>query len=102
MKVTIAMLVVYVLTLVVEVQIGLSMLIEPSGTASAIGPASRQLPGSLGGAIEAIFVALIIVFIFYGWRGMRLELCRSHGCWHSACHSLGVDRADRAVGRTAQ
>jgi hypothetical protein len=71
MKVTIALLVVYVLTLVVEVPIGLSMLIEPSGTASAIGPASPQLPGSLGGAIEAIFVALMIVFIFYGWRGMR-------------------------------
>ena len=71
MKVTIALLVVYVLTLIVEVPIGLSMLIEPSGTASAIAPASPQLPGSLGGAIEAIFVALMIVFIFYGWRGMR-------------------------------
>jgi hypothetical protein len=71
MKVTIALLVVYVLTLVIEVPIGLSMLIRPYGAASAIGPASPQLPGSLGGAIEAIFVALMIVFIFYAWRGMR-------------------------------
>jgi hypothetical protein len=80
MKVTIALLVVYVLTLVIEVPIGLYMLIKPSwirrtldasfdvsnaparyGAASAIGP----------GAIEAIFVALMIVFIFYGGRGMR-------------------------------
>jgi hypothetical protein len=71
MKVTIALLVVYVLTLVVEVPIGLSMLIKRYEAPSAILPASPQLPGSLGGAIEAIFVALMIVFIFYGWRGMR-------------------------------
>jgi hypothetical protein len=71
MKVTIALLVVYVLTLVIEVPFGLSMLIERNGAASAIGPASPQLPGSLGGAIEAIFVALMIVLIFYGGRGMR-------------------------------
>ena len=71
MKVTIALLVVYVLTLVVEVPIGLHMLIEQNGAVSAIWPASPQLPGSLGGAIEAIFVALMIVFIYYGGRGMR-------------------------------
>jgi len=71
MKVTIALLVVYVLTLVIEVPIGLHMLIEQNGAVSAIWPASPQLPGSLGGAIEAIFVALMIVFIFYGGRGMR-------------------------------
>ena len=71
MKVTIALLVVYVLTLVIEVPIWLHMLIEQNGAASAIWPASPQLPGSLGGAIEAIFVALMIVFIFYGERGMR-------------------------------
>ena len=71
MKVTIALLVVYVLTLVIEVPIGLHMLIEQDGAASAIWPASPQLPGSLGGAIEAIFVALMIVFIVYGVRGMR-------------------------------
>src|SRR5690242_12832414 len=71
MKVTIAVLVVYVVTLVIEVPIGLHMLIEQDGAASAIWPASPQLPGSLGGAIEAIFVALMIVFIFYGVRGMR-------------------------------
>jgi len=70
MKVTIALLVVYVLMLVIEVPIGLHMSIEQSGAVSAIWPASPQLPGSLGGAIEAIFVALMIVFIFYGWRGM--------------------------------
>jgi len=61
MKVTIAMLVVYVLTLVIEVPIWLYLLIKRYGAASAIGP----------GAIEAIFVALMIVFIFYGGRGMR-------------------------------
>jgi hypothetical protein len=61
MKVTIALLVVYVLTLVIEVPIGLYILIKRYGAASAIGP----------GAIEAIFVALMIVFIFYGGRGMR-------------------------------
>ena len=71
MKVTIALLVVYVLTLVIEVPIGLHMLIEQNGAVSAIWPASPQLPGSLGGAIEAIFVALMIVFIFYCGRGMR-------------------------------
>lgn len=71
MKVTIALLVVYVLTLVIEVPIGLHMLIEHDGAVSAIWPASPQLPGSLGGAIEAIFVALMIVVIFFGWRGMR-------------------------------
>src|ERR1700674_3180093 len=71
MKVTIALLVVYVLTLVIEVPIGLHMLIEQNGAVSAIWPGSPQLPGSLGGAIEAIFVALMIVFIFYGERGMR-------------------------------
>ena len=94
MKVTIALLVVYVLTLVIEVPIGLHMLIERDGAVSAIWPASPQLPGSLGGAIEAIFVALMIVFIFYGGRGMRLELRRSHGWRHSAYHSLRVDRSD--------
>ena len=71
MTVTIALLVVYVLTLVIEVPIGLHMLIEQNGAVSAIWPGSPQLPGSLGGAIEAIFVALMIVFIFYGGRGMR-------------------------------
>ena len=71
MKVTIALLVIYVLTLVIEVPIGLHMLIKQIGAVSAIWPASPQLPGSLGGAIEAIFVALMIVFIFYGGRGMR-------------------------------
>ena len=71
MKVTIALLVVYVLTLVIEVPIGLHMLIEQDGTVSAIWPASPQLPGSLGGAIEAIFVALMIALIFYGVRGVR-------------------------------
>ncbi|MGH7760035.1 MAG: hypothetical protein ACREOY_01270 [Candidatus Dormibacteraceae bacterium] len=71
MKVTIALLVVYVLTLVIEVPIGLHMLIEQDGAVSAIWPASPQLPGSLGGAIEAIFVALMIVFIRYSGRGMR-------------------------------
>lgn len=71
MKVTIALLVVYVLTLVIEVPIGFHMLIEQNGAVSTIWPASPQLPGSLGGAIEAIFVALMIVFIFYGGRGMR-------------------------------
>lgn len=71
MKVTIALLVVYVLTLVIEVPIGLHMLIEHDGAVSAIWPASPQLPGSLGGAIEAIFVALMIVVIFFGGRGMR-------------------------------
>lgn len=71
MKVTIALLVVYVLTLVIEVPIGLHMLIEQDGAVSAIWPSSPQLPGSFGGAIEAIFVALLIVFIFYGVRGMR-------------------------------
>ena len=71
MKVTIALLVVYVLTLVIEVPIGLHMLIEQDGAVSAIWPASPQLPGSLGGAIEAIFVALMIVFIVYSGRGMR-------------------------------
>src|ERR1700704_5775215 len=71
MKATIALLVVYVLTLVIEVPIGLHMLIVQNGAVSAIWPASPQLPGSLGGAIEAIFVALMIVFIFYGGGGMR-------------------------------
>ena len=71
MKATIALLVVYVLTLVIEVPIGLHMLIEQNVAVSAIWLASPQLPGSLGGAIEAIFVALMIVFIFYGGRGMR-------------------------------
>jgi hypothetical protein len=71
MKVTIALLVVYVLTLVIEVPIGLSILIKRDGAASAIVPASPQLPGSLGGAIEAIFVALMVVLIFYAGRGMR-------------------------------
>src|ERR1700686_1222043 len=71
MKVTIALLVVYVLTLVIEAPVGLHMLIKQIGAVSAIWPASPQLPGSLGGAIEAIFVALMIVFIFYGERGMR-------------------------------
>ena len=71
MKVTIALLVVYVLTLIIEVPIGLHMLIEQDRAVSAIWPASPQLPGSLGGAIEAIFVALMIVFIFYGTRAMR-------------------------------
>jgi hypothetical protein len=70
MMVTIALLVVYVLTLVIEVPIGLHMLIRPNGVASAIWPASPQLPGSLGGSIEAIFVALMIVFIFYCGRGV--------------------------------
>src|SRR4030088_1658629 len=69
MKVTIALLVVYVLTLVIEVPIGLHVLIEQNGAVSAIWPGSPQLPGSLGGAIEAIFVALMIVFIFYGGGG---------------------------------
>src|SRR6202140_1381616 len=69
MKVTIALLVVYVLTLIIEVPIGLYMLINRDGAASAIGPASPQIPGSLGGAIEAIFVALMIVFILYGGPG---------------------------------
>ena len=71
MKVTIALLVVYVLTLVVEVPLGLHMLIEQNGAVSAIWPSSPQLPGSLGGAIEATFVVLMIVFIFYCGRGMR-------------------------------
>ena len=71
MRVTIALLVVYVLALVIEVPIGLQMLINQNGAASAIGPASPQLPGSLGGAIEAIFVALMLVFTFYGARGTR-------------------------------
>jgi hypothetical protein len=71
MKVTIGLLIVYVLTLIIEVPFGLSMLINQEGAASAIWPASPQLPGSLGGAIEAIFVALMIVFIFYCARGMR-------------------------------
>src|ERR1700704_2696646 len=71
MKVTIEVLVVYVLTLVIEVPIGLHMLIEQNGAVSAIWPGSPQLPGSLGGAIEAIFVALMIVFIFYGGGGGR-------------------------------
>ena len=61
MKVTIALLVVYVLTLVIEVPIWLYLLIKRYGVAFAIEP----------GAIEAIFVALMIVFIFYGGRGMR-------------------------------
>ena len=61
MTVTIALLVVYVLTLVIEVPIWLYLLIERYGAAFAIEP----------GAIEAIFVALMIVFIFYGGRGMR-------------------------------
>jgi len=61
MKFTIALLVVYVLTLLIEVPIGLYILIKRYGAASAIEP----------GAIEAIFVALMIVFIFYGGRGMR-------------------------------
>ncbi|HEX7264833.1 MAG TPA: hypothetical protein VF383_11700 [Candidatus Dormibacteraeota bacterium] len=61
MKVTIALLVIYVLTLVIEVPIGLYTLIKRYGAATAIGP----------GAIEAIFVALMITFIFYGGRGMR-------------------------------
>ena len=71
MKVTIALLVVYVVTLVIEVPIGIRMLIEQDGPLSAIWPASPQLPGSLGGALEAIFVALMIVLIVYGTRGMR-------------------------------
>jgi hypothetical protein len=71
MKVTIALLAVYVLTLVIEVPLGLHMLIEQNGAVSAIWPASPQLPGSLGGAIEAIFVALMIVLIVYGGRGIR-------------------------------
>jgi hypothetical protein len=71
MKVTIALLVIYALTLVIEVPIGLHMLIEQDGAVSAIWLASPQLPGSLGGAIEAIFVGLLVVFIFYGVRGMR-------------------------------
>ena len=71
MKVTIALLVVYELTLIIEVPIGFHMLIEQDGAVSSIWPASPQLPGSLGGAIEAIFVALMLVFIFYGGRGMR-------------------------------
>lgn len=70
MKVTIALLAVYMLTIVIEVPIGLHLLIEQRGAVSAIWPASPQLPGSLGGAIEAIFVALMIVFIYYGGRGM--------------------------------
>ncbi len=61
MKVTIALLVVYVLTLVIEVPIWLYLLIKRYGAAFAIEP----------GAIEAIFVVLMIVFIFYGGRGMR-------------------------------
>src|ERR1700704_5716196 len=61
MKVTIALLVVYVLTLVIAVPIWLYLLIKRYGAAFAIEP----------GAIEAIFVALMIVFIFYGGRGMR-------------------------------
>ncbi len=61
MKVTIALLVVYVLTLVIEVPIWLYLLIKRYGAAFAIGP----------GAIEAIFVARMIVFIFYGGLGMR-------------------------------
>ena len=60
MRVTIALLVVYVLALVIEVPIGLQMLINQNGAASAIGPASPQLPGSLGGAIEAIFCLLAL------------------------------------------
>jgi hypothetical protein len=71
MKVTIALLVVYVLTLVIEVPIGLHMLIEQQGAVSAIWLASPQLPGSLGGAIEAPFVALMIVLIYCAARGMR-------------------------------
>ena len=61
MKVTIALLVVYVLTLVIEVPIWLYLLIKRYGAAFAIEP----------GAIEAIFVALMIVFIFSGGRGIR-------------------------------
>src|ERR1700681_949143 len=61
MMVTIALLVVYVLTLVIEVPIWLYLLINRYGAAFAIEP----------GAIEAIFVALMIVFIFYGGRWMR-------------------------------
>src|SRR5260370_42473103 len=56
MKVTIALLGVYVLTLVIEVPIWLYLLIKRYGAAFAIGP----------GVIEAVFVALMIVFIFYG------------------------------------
>src|ERR1700720_478977 len=56
-----SLLVVYVLTLVIEVPIWLYLLIERYGAAFAIEP----------GAIEAIFVALMIVFILYGGRGMR-------------------------------
>src|ERR1700686_3676206 len=85
MKVTIALLVVYVLTLVIEVPIGLHMLIKQIGAVSAIWPASPQLPGSLGGAIEAIFVALMIVFIFYGGGGGGWGAfgALGVGIWHS-------------------
>ncbi|HVS48644.1 MAG TPA: hypothetical protein VHJ99_07065 [Candidatus Dormibacteraeota bacterium] len=61
MKLTIALLVIYVLSLVIEVPVGLYMLVHRYGAAAAIGP----------GVIEAIFVALMIVFIFYGLRGTR-------------------------------
>src|SRR4029077_11506560 len=60
MKMTIALLVVYVLALVIEVPIWLYLLIKQYGPAFAIAP----------GAIEAIVVAVMIVFIFYGGRGM--------------------------------
>src|SRR5260370_38610930 len=63
MKVAIAVVVVYVLTLVNEVPMWLYLLIKRYGAAFAIEP----------GSIEAIFVALMIVFIFYGGRGMRFS-----------------------------
>jgi hypothetical protein len=61
MKLTIALLVVYVLTLVIEVPFGTYILIKQHGVSSALGPV----------AIEAIAVALMILFIIYGLRGMR-------------------------------
>ena len=61
MKCTIALLVVYVITLLIEVPIGTPLIIQKRGVASALGPI----------AIEAIAVAAMVVFIFYGIRGMR-------------------------------
>lgn len=61
MKVTIALLIVYVLTLVIEALIWLYLLIKPYGAGFAIEAS----------AIEAIFVELMIVLIFCGGRGMR-------------------------------
>jgi len=61
MKATIALLVAWLIALAIEVPIGGYLIAQQQGAAAAIGPI----------AIEAIFVALIIVFIVYGRRGRR-------------------------------